>query len=567
MTGRSETRGLPLSMVQRIEVIRGPGSALYGADAFAGVINILTKTAADTLGTEIGARLGSFERREGWLNHGGEYGPLDVALLLAWNRGDGHEGWVVEDAQSQFDQRFGTNASRAPGSLNAEHDWLHAHLNVGWGKHWRGRATARRSRGMGTGLGFGQALDPDGSADTEVYGLDVEYRDASFSPDWEVSARLDYHDFDTLGVYTLYPPGAFGGYFPTGFLWDAGLNGDQLRAEGGVLYRGWRGHTTRIGAGWHQSRLTDVIERRNWGVDPASGQPYPLGEMTTIGPDQGRYLPTANRRNRFVYLQDTWSLAPQWELTAGIRFDDFSDFGSTTNPRLALVWKTTANLTGKLLYGSAFRAPTLAELGFRNPLLGLGDPGLAAETVDTWELVWEWRARPDLHLALNLFHYQIEDKIGFPGGQIQYANYGEWDGQGMEFEARWKFFPRAALLFNVAFQDNEDETGHAVADALQQSAFLRLDWMFARHWFLDVNTRWIAGRPRAVNDTRADLADYHVTDLTIRRKHPNQPRNFALGIRNVLDRDAREPTTVNIGVTHDLPLPGREWFVEARYRF
>jgi len=572
--GRAATDGFPVSVIQRIEVIRGPGSALYGADAFAGVINIITKTTGDIQGTELGARAGSFQSYNAWLQRGGQVGGIDLAMMLDWQRSDGHDGWVEADAQTQFDAVFGQygapSASQAPGKLNAQRDLLHVYLDADFGKHWHWRGGLRRSQDAGRGLGIAQALDPPdntSTANSDVLTTNLSYHNVSFAPNWEVQAQLAYQYVDGLGEYTMFPPGAFGGAFPDGFFWNAGSQNDELRLEGSTLFRGWNNHALRLGAGWQQSRLRDVAEHRNWEVDLTSGMPFPLGEMVDFSNSAAAYTLATSRRNRFAYVQDTWAFHPAWELTAGIRYDDFSDFGNTTNPRFALVWKTTPTLTSKFLYGSAFRAPYFLELGFNNPLLGIGNSGLQAETIDTYELAWDWFASPDLHLALNLFHYQIEDKIGFPDGQYQFANYGKWDGQGFEFEARWKLSTRAALLFNYAYQDNEDETGEPVADALRQSAYVRLDWMFAPNWFVDINARWIADRPRAANDWREDMDDYFITDVTLRRKDIKSKWNFAVGVRNVFDEDAREPTTVNIGVTNDLPLPGREWFAEARYKF
>ena len=75
--------GMPVNDISRIEVIRGPGSALYGADAYAGVINIITKDATEIQGTELGARLGSYNSREVWLLHGGKYGGVDTRDAFA----------------------------------------------------------------------------------------------------------------------------------------------------------------------------------------------------------------------------------------------------------------------------------------------------------------------------------------------------------------------------------------------------------------------------------------------------------------------------------------------------
>lgn len=365
----------------------------------------------------------------------------------------------------------------------------------------------------------------------------------------------------------MFPPGAFAGLFPNGFLWDVDFRSRKHFLHLDTTYHGWHNHSLRLGIGYQNSELDSIGEQRNWDIDLATGFPYPLGSMTDVSNSAGVFLSNNTRRNPYMYVQDTFSVANNWELTAGLRYDDFSDFGSTLNPRLALVWKTSDKLTSKLLYGSAFRAPTFSELGLNSPLLGLGNKDLQAETIDTYEIAWDYSASQNLHLALNLFMYQIEDKIGFPGGQIQYANYGEWQGRGIEIEARWKISNNAALLFNYAFQDGEDETGNEIADALRQSAYARIDWMFAPNWFLDLNTRWVADRPRASNDTRKAMDDYIVTDLTLRYKNLNHPWNVALGVRNLFDTDAREPTTVNIGVTNDLPLPATHYFAEVRYKF
>ena len=66
-------------LIDRVEIIRGPGSALYGSDAFSGVINIITKGPGEVPGTEIGARTGSYKSRDAWLQHGGKLGPVGNA--------------------------------------------------------------------------------------------------------------------------------------------------------------------------------------------------------------------------------------------------------------------------------------------------------------------------------------------------------------------------------------------------------------------------------------------------------------------------------------------------------
>ena len=99
--------GVPVENIARIEIVRGPGSALYGADAYAGVINLITKAAADTPGTEAGARFGSFNSRSAWLQHSGKAGPVDVAAFLRIGATDGIQKIIQADAQTANDKRPG----------------------------------------------------------------------------------------------------------------------------------------------------------------------------------------------------------------------------------------------------------------------------------------------------------------------------------------------------------------------------------------------------------------------------------------------------------------------------
>ena len=112
-------------------------------------------------------------------------------------------------------------------------------------------------------------------------------------------------------------------------------------------------------------------------------------------------LPEKARENRYMFLQDAWAFAPNWELTTGIRYDHYSDFGSTTNPRIALVWQITPDFFTKLLYGRAFRAPSFRELYLNNITVLRGNPNLEPETIDTLELAFDYSARKNLHLAMK----------------------------------------------------------------------------------------------------------------------------------------------------------------------
>jgi iron complex outermembrane receptor protein len=127
--GRAPTLRLPVAGISRVEVIRGPGSAVYGADAFAGVINIIPKSAREIGGTRVGIRTGSFDSRDAWLQYGGTPGGWDVAFNLEYNRSDGDRDRRVDsDMQTTLDTDFGTSASLAPGSLDTDYEILNTRM-------------------------------------------------------------------------------------------------------------------------------------------------------------------------------------------------------------------------------------------------------------------------------------------------------------------------------------------------------------------------------------------------------------------------------------------------------
>ncbi|MGC2047761.1 MAG: TonB-dependent receptor plug domain-containing protein, partial [Gallionella sp.] len=119
--------GMPVENIARIEVIRGPGSALYGADAFSGVINIITKTSTDVDGTLLGVRAGSFNNRDGWVQHGGTWGAFDVAAYLRAGKTDGQREIITADALSGS---LFSAYSLAPGPVNLGRDAIDGRFDL-----------------------------------------------------------------------------------------------------------------------------------------------------------------------------------------------------------------------------------------------------------------------------------------------------------------------------------------------------------------------------------------------------------------------------------------------------
>jgi iron complex outermembrane receptor protein len=256
-----------------------------------------------------------------------------------------------------------------------------------------------------------------------------------------------------------------------------------------------------------------------------------------------------------------------------VRYDHYSDFGSTVNPRLALVWSVRHDLTTKLLYGRAFRAPSFAEARLINNPAAIGNPDLDPETIETVELAAAYRYTDELEFDLSLFHYQWDDIILFvpDAGGSTAQNAGKQNGYGLEFGAEWQPVRGLRVLGNYAYQNSEDETAHQDAgNAPQHQVYLRAQWDFLPDWQITPQVNRVMGRQRAPGDSRPNIDDYMMVDIALRRKNIKGHWEFAVMARNLFDAHASEPSLMGVpaaSIPNDLPLAGRHFLGELRYGF
>lgn len=583
-------RDMPINGIERIEIIRGPGSALYGADAFAGTINLITKTAADIEGTEFGARVGRYQTREGWLLHGERHGGFDFAATVEWMDTDGPGGHLESDFQTILDGMTGTQASHAPGEIATGEQTLDARMDISR-RNWRFRLGYQGQRDSGNGMGIASTLDEWGWNERDRFTVDLLYDNPILTPDWHLTARLNYAQTHVHAHYGVYPPGAAlpievpgQAYpmllaYPHGARIQVGTREELIHAMLSGFYAGWDRHLLRVGAGYRYEDLYQVDNQSNLGVD-ANGQMIdPTGPMVDLTDTAAAVYPEALRKSHYVFFQDTWHLSPKLDFTWGVRHDHYSDFGATTNPRAGLVWQATSRLTAKAMYGRAFRAPSFRELYINNNQLLAGNPDLEAEQIETAELAFNWRALDRLNLSLNLYRFTTHDTIQVAvhpdNPQATLLNAGKVDGHGLEWEARWKFNRRASLIFNHAWMDLErtlptleDERDQQAMDGSSPAnqAYLRLDWLVRPKWYLNTQLIWLDEQPRLeALDTRPPMDPYLTMDATLRYKDLRKRRwSFAVGVRNLFNRERHSIGPGDIG--RDVPLAGRDYFAEVRYR-
>lgn len=564
--------GMPVNNISRIEIIRGPGSAIYGADAFAGVINILTKTGEDIDGTETGVRIGSFDTQEAWLLHNQRWRGFDISMSLEVQRTDGHDELVESDAQSVLDNLFLTDASHAPGPVALRRETVDARADIQQG-NWRLRLGYQGRYDLGAGAGVALALDPVGSGKSERFNADLTHSIA-LTQNWDLTSTLSFFKTAAEPDLVLYPSGAFDGAFPDGVLARPYVYERHTRFNLSAFYHGFERHSLRVGAGAIHGDMYRVREIKNYVQSPADPTAPPIPtDLADVSRDLDRvFIRPADRKVFYVFAQDEWAFSPNWRLTSGIRYDHYSDFGDTVNPRFALVWQVNPSLTSKLMYGRAFRAPAFNELYNINNPVALGNRYLKPETIDTYEVAFNYRHTQKLQTGLNLFKFHMDDVIRFTEPNFQAENKGEIHGHGLELEARYDATRTLTLLANYAYQDSEDrEADRNIANAPRHMFYLRGNWRAAPDWAVSGQVYHVVDRSREPADPREPVENYTLTDITIRYMPIYRPWQIAASVRNVFDERAFEPSPrLQNGVpmiANDLPLAGRSFYIEGTYRF
>jgi iron complex outermembrane receptor protein len=542
---------LSVDNIKKIEVIRGPGSALYGANAFTAVINIVTMEAEDIKGLQITAGRGSFDTRHYNLLFSNEWGKLKAAVHFDYLDTNGQSFFIEQDAIGNSGDTLEWQEKPDIG------------LNVSYGDFTlRGRYIKNR---IASYIGVTNALNDE--SDTEYWRgyLDLAY-DKDITEDIGITSRL-YSDYQSSDQYWEIFPEGFQGVHPDGVIGNPSYKERVLGGEVTLDYS-ISDHLLAAGIVYEEKKQYDVTHIANFNPNNLD----PLGSMQDIS-EQWNFNKDVAKDIWAIYLQDVWNIKDNISLTAGIRHDHYSDFGGTTNPRAGLVWEFMKDTSLKLLYGSAFRAPSFTELYHLNNPVDIGNPDLNPEKIKTYEAGLEHRMHQNYTLRLNFFYNDVEDLIILgekpsPTEAAVWENRGSAKVKGVEAELLFDFGHDSYGYLNHSYQDPRDgETDKSLPNVPSQRANAGINLAPWKYLNANINVSWTGKRPRAEGDIRDDLSSSTLVDLTLIAKKFYETLEIRGSVYNLFDEDYRDPSPFPVEVPNDYPTNGRMFLIEARYTF
>ncbi len=591
---------IPVSNVRQIEIIRGPGSALYGTGAFLGVINIITQKDGDGPSV-LAVEGGSFDtiRTYGRLSYKNE--DFNLSLYADYYDTEGEKERVDSD-------RFGTSpASAAPGYTSNHLDNYTFKSDISYNGFYFSGFFQKLSGESPIGIVY-TLTDEDDTASTYVFG-EIGYKTAiADKGNLEIRAFYDYGEQDALvEIFSEENAAALFGWTNGESVF--GKPYEETRVLGGeitVAYEIISGMDLVAGASYEYIDMFDV---RSYATANITGAPLEirgvtyapmqyLGGLVDIS-ENGNWVKASDRTVYSVYAQSIFDIKESFSLKkgvenlsviAGVRYDHYDDFGETVNPRFGLVYAPTSKLWIKALYGEAFRAPNFSELYAMNNPSRTGNPDVKPETITTAEGQIRYHLSKNLSASLTFFNVSAEDLIQTV--IREYSNVGQMESRGVEAELRWQFDRRDYAYLNATWQDVKDTTHAKITSAGGQvyvqkdfnpggsSDFIAnagVNWVLSDHVVTNLSANYVGERSRSEEmvwdgedlvkaDSRDPVKDRVLVNASLTLKNLYKGVEIQLSAYNLFDADHRSPDPSG-GLENDLPLAGISFMGRISYSF
>ncbi len=555
-----------LDWIKQIEIIRGPGSTLYGANAFNGVVNLVSEIQEN----EVNVRVGELGLTEASIQYRHSWDELALEVYLHDYSDNGEDYLAFYNFLGSFEDTQDPRARETAAFNLSYKDWYY--------KSYYSRSVSDDFvNGSTQGNGINRSDDRFTSFRLGYKGLR--------SKDW----NMDFYFDSTSGVSDY-----FARIIPlelASIIWWT--DGSMVDAIGGNHLR-WK--YDQIGSSGHynvseQHELTFGVEYRDEWVDvnPFHGNWDPELMESSQGAiilpcdciSRGFWLPglradlllESDRKVFNGWIQDQWQYSENLSVTIGLRHDDYDDFGGHTSLRGSLIYHQSDQQQFKVLYGEAFRAPTFAETRAFVSSNFVGNPDLLPELISTVDLVWS-RVFDSSNFVLTWSKSHIEDEIrlvlfedvlqpGIFAFQPQNAGRSELSNWELEFNSTLS----DSLIFRAGYTHHIQYAEQGVA---QDLVFMALNYNAEK---LNINLNGFYHDRILSREANGDnfLRDIYLDDFwrfNITTNYSLNDRfNLNLRVENLFDEAYKTFSTADSGLEFGIPSRGRTVSIGFNWNF
>lgn len=509
----SQSSPIDVDLISRVEVIRGPGSSIYGNNAFFAVINVITKDGKDFNGGEASGTFASFGTYEGRFSYGQKL-TNGVEFLASGS-------YYNSDGPSRlYYPQFNSPSNNVNNGVTRHTDYENAYSffgSVSWKDFSFEGNYINREKGIPTGS-YGTIFGDDRAKTVNQRGYANLRFAHTFENQLELTANVFYDYFAYDGDYPL-------DYSTYTSIYKDFAEGQLLGTDVQAIQKFYDRLTVTVGGEFHENLKQDQGS-------------YEKNPSVVYFDDHRRTLDFA------FYGQAEFQIQTNLILNAGLRYDYFETFGSTLNPRLALIYSPVPTTTLKALYGTAFKAPNAYELYYAGPS-NKGNLDLDPEKITTYELVYEQRLGKHLQFVGSGFYYQIDNLInqtsdGGSPAKLVYENSDKATAYGAELGLEGKFTGGLRTRVSYSFQETkDDQTGDILSNSPRHLAKLNLILpIYKDKLFSGLELQYNSGVKSLLGNS---IDDYWLLNATLYSHKIVKNLEVSAGVNNLLDQKIYHP--------------------------
>lgn len=519
---------LDLDLVDRVEIIRGPGSVLYGNNAFFGVINVITRQGKQVDGVEGAGTYGSFNEYSGRVTVGKQFtNGLQFMFSGTLYNSDGPE--------NLFYKEFNTPSQNNGIAHNKDDDGSGSFFgSVSYKDFTLEGAYIDRVKGNPTAQFATVFNDPRLRTDDDRGYVTLKYAH-KFDHDWDVSADVYYDRSDFAINYPL-----------PSQLFREQQHGQWVGTEVLVNKKIFDRHILTFGA---EGR--DDFQQDQHVVNPVTGDV--AADVRT------------SRRNYGIFGQGDFMIFTNLHVNAGVRYDQYGHFDPSVSPRAALIYNPFAETTLKFIYGTAFRDPNFLELS------DLRFQDIKPEKITSYEIVYEQGINQHLRSSVSGYYNQMDDLIDFQNGAFTNFN-AETLGTELTLEGKWQAGIQTRLSYTLQHSQNRQTHDGLVDSPTHMVKFNVSVPLWKDKVFGGLEVLYNSSRHTVFGDlsgdtlTGADAPGYAVVNFTLFSQNLVKNLEMSASVYNILNSGYYDPSS-RFHQQNVIRQDGRTFRLKLTYRF
>jgi iron complex outermembrane receptor protein len=522
----------PVELLQRIELIRGPGAAIYGEQAYTGVINVITRNTDSIVSFGIGSLATLYT--SALFNYRSQEYPIRLSGFVHQFKSDGSDAITGPDAYHSQGPEYRV-LSLAPGPTNER---IERHLNFLKLDYVNTSFSTNFSQ-----LNHGDSM----GMQHYLYNLREDTPNKLRQQVFQLSQKIQINPNAKVNI-------------------KGGLQSHKCIFEHKYIFPPDHPYYTEFNVNY--------LERKNYtGFDFF----YRINKHRLLfasGHASEKHIYTnahldLYRHSFFLLSQYEGPLFEGFSITCGLRYDNYNDVDNSLSPRFAGVYRFNSNHIVKCQYQEAFRPPTKTEL--------VTSTHLTSSKIKTFEISYTYKdsfSRGRLSLYKSELRDVVQLVLNPNSFAWNYENISKVRARGLEIELEKSISQQFKLTTNASYMHTKKlDTG--ISMPLQAEFMSNAGFIYNPFKSLSFTTRWhyMGNRSREIEDKRSDLAGFHKVDASMRIHAKKIATKLRLGIDNVLNEDIFNPTAtshlMNKAHTYpgDYPLKGRTMWFDIIYEF